>query len=169
VLNSRTRVADEKPPAHVSLNIKEAFVRLCAYCAYQERSRSEIMEKMQHYGLEDEEKQALMIRLEEENFYNEQRFANAYAGGKFRMQHWGRLKIKQGLKARGIGTPEINRAMGEEIPDEAYFSTLMALLYKKKQGLFKDPTFMRKQKLVNYALGKGYELDLVLHAVSEII
>lgn len=165
-MNSRTRVADDKPPAAISLGNREAYVRLSAYCAYQERCRTEIMEKMEHYGLAHSQKQALMNQLEEDNFYNEQRFAKAYAGGKFRLLGWGKLKIRQGLKARGIDSSEINKAIHEEISDESYLETLSTFLNKKANSLSKEKPFLKKQKLVSYALGKGYELDIVLDVVN---
>ncbi|MES2387583.1 MAG: RecX family transcriptional regulator [Bacteroidota bacterium] len=161
-LKSRPAAGD-KPPANIaSLSSKDAWLKICAYCAYQERSRTEIMEKMRHYGLGQEAGQELMNRLEQENFYSEQRFANAYAGGKFRMLHWGKLKIKQGLRANGVGLAEIKVAFEQEIPEEDYVDGLQRLIERKENTLTEASPMLRKQKLISYALGKGYELDLVL-------
>ena len=166
-MKPKSRPDDDKPPAGgVALSPKEAYLKLSSFCAYQERSRSEIMEKIQHYGLDQNTAQELMNRLEAENFYSEQRFANAYAGGKFRHLRWGKLKIKQGLRARGIGSAEIVRAFAEEIPEAEYTDMLQTLLLRKYQTLQTGKPTLRKQKLISYALGKGYELDLVLDVLQ---
>jgi regulatory protein len=91
---------------------------------------------------------------------NEERYAIAFARGKFRMKQWGRTKIKQELKMKKISPYCIKKAM-EEITDEAYIQTLTELLEKKKNLLNEEDDFKRNYKLLQYALGKGYESELI--------
>ena len=54
-----------------------------------------------------------MTKLIEEGYLNEERFAVAFARGKFRMKSWGRNKIIQEMKRRGISEYCIGFAIGQ--------------------------------------------------------
>lgn len=146
----------------------EAKAKAMAYCAYQERSQQEVRDKLYEYGLHSDEVERLIADLIGENFVNEERFAKAYAGGKFRIKQWGRHKIQQGLKQHRISDYCIRKGMAELDPDE-YYSTLQNLIRKKKDSLKEKDLFTLKSKLARYALGKGYEQDLIWEAINEAL
>ena len=79
---------------------EEAYRKALDYCAYQERCHQEVRDKLYYWGLHSEDVEALISQLISEGFLNEERFAKAYAGGKFRIKNWGRNKIKKELKHR---------------------------------------------------------------------
>jgi regulatory protein len=83
------------------LTTEQAFQKLKHFCAWQERCHSEVKEKAFSLGLRKAQADELVSRLIEENYLNEERFARQFAGGKFRMKQWGRIKIKSGLKQKG--------------------------------------------------------------------
>ena len=78
-------------PAQAKINIEN-------YCAYQERSHRQVRNKLFTYGLYSSEVESIISDLISSGFLNEERFAKAYAGGKFRMKSWGRAKIEYQLK-----------------------------------------------------------------------
>lgn len=139
-----------------------------AYCAYQERSQQELRDKLYDYGLRPDEVENMIADLIGDNFLNEERFAKAYAGGKFRVKKWGRYKIRQGLKLHKISDYCQRKGMAEIDPEE-YYNTLKELLSRKKQGLKEKDLFALKTKLARYVIGKGYEQDLVWEAINEIL
>ena len=61
------------------------------YCAYQERCHEEVRTKILSMKVYGDTLERVMDALIHEDFLNEERFAIAYAGGKFRMKKWGRL------------------------------------------------------------------------------
>ncbi len=144
----------------------EAKVKAMAYCAYQERSQQQLRDKLYEYGLTPDEVENLIADLIGENFLNEERFAKAYAGGKFRIKQWGRYKIQQGLKQHRISDYCIRKGMNEIDPEE-YYNTLRMLLQKKKDGLREKDSFTLNSKLARYAISKGFEQDLVWEAIKE--
>jgi regulatory protein len=146
----------------------EAQVKAMAYCAYQERSQQQLRDKLYEYGLYPEEVENMIADLIGDNFINEERFAKAYAGGKFRMQKWGRHKIRQGLQQHKISDYCLRKGMAEIEPEE-YYDTLKELLSKKRAGLKEKDPFALKSKLARYAIGKGYEQDLTWEAINEIL
>ncbi len=152
-----------KKPKHYSP--ADAYVRITAFCAYQERTQQEVRDKLYTYGLEEDEVEEIIVRLIQENYVNEERFAKTFAGGKFRMKKWGRVKIKLELKARGLSAYCIQKGMNEIDPD-AYWETLVELAQKKDATETERNPLARKQKVARFLIGKGYEQDLVWEAVN---
>jgi len=138
----------------------EAYPRICRYCAYQERSHKEVRNKLFTYGLFPSEVDEMISRLITDGFLNEERFARAFAGGKFRMQKWGRHKITRALQAHGLNNRCIQRGL-QEIDGASYSKTLKALLVKKLAALNEPDPFRARQKAGMFAIGKGYEPERV--------
>ncbi len=135
------------------------------FCAFQERAQQEVRDKLYGWGLHKNDVEATISQLIEDNFLNEERFARAYARGKFKMKGWGRIKIKQGLKIKQISAPLIRIAM-EEIDSQEYFATLESLIHKKESLLREADDFKRKHKLFQYAIGRGYESNLIAEVMD---
>src|SRR5690606_26754360 len=98
-------------PFKKQLTPEQALQKLKHYCAYQERSHSEVVEKLYSLGVWKREHDAIIASLIEEGYLNEERFAIAFAGGKFRMKKWGRTKIKYELKQRQVSEYSIKKAL----------------------------------------------------------
>jgi regulatory protein len=96
----------------------------------------------------------------EQNYLNEERFAKAFAGGKFRVKHWGRNKIRQELKARHVSEYCINAGM-KEIDEDVYMETLKTLASEKLESIKEKNPLARKNKTAQFLMGKGYEADLI--------
>ncbi len=145
----------------------QAFEKIKSYCAYQERSHYEVKEKLYGYGLRKEEVDRILAALITENYLNEQRFAEAYASGKFRIKHWGRYKIKQGLLAKRVSEYCIRKALSQ-IGEEEYYETLRKIIEKKSLSLREKNPLLKKQKLLNYAVSKGFESDLAHEILRDL-
>src|SRR5438445_10764263 len=94
-----------------SITLAEALSKIYRYCAYQERSHREVKAKLFDYGLRSGEVDEIVSRLITEGFLNEERFARAFAGGKFRMMKWGKLKIQRELEIAGLTSKCIARGL----------------------------------------------------------
>jgi regulatory protein len=145
----------------------EALGRLRKYCAYQERCHQEIRNKLWSWGFNAEDMDRACVQLMEEGMLNEERYAKALAGGKFRTKGWGRRKILETLKHKGI-SPYLVKASMKEINDEDYEKKLHTLLEKKAHSLRGEQPIVRKQKLARFAIGKGYETELVWRILANI-
>jgi regulatory protein len=149
------------------LTPSDALSRAYNFCAYQERSHREVKEKLFSYGLSSDDVDQILSKLISEGFVNEERFAKAYAGGKFRMKKWGRLKIENELNALGLSPRNITKGL-QEIVDEDYEETLQRLLEKKESALQEPDKFKKRDKLGKYAIGRGYEPELVWKMVKKM-
>ncbi len=133
------------------------------YCALQDRCITEIQSKLKYWGADPELTAQLTQALIEEGFIDEQRFANAFARGKFRNLQWGRVKIRFELKNKGITQSMIDKAL-LEIEEEAYLSCLNNLIAKKRKSVSgKDPL-----KIMRFLASKGFETDVIRKVMKTI-
>jgi regulatory protein len=149
------------------LTKEEALQKLRQYCAYQERSHYEARQKLYELGIRKQDQDEIISTLIEEDYLNEERFARAFAGGKFRMKDWGRKKIYYALREKRVSEYNIKQAM-KEIDEEEYLKNLKEMAQEKYESLKNEQYLVRKKKTVDHLLQKGYEPDLVTRAVNEL-
>jgi regulatory protein len=145
-----------------SLTREQVYQKLRQYCAYQDRCHSEVKTRAYSFGLRKSEVEELTSKLIEENCLNEERFAKAFAGGKFRIKKWGRIKIRSELKNKQISNYCISAAL-DEIDDLIYKETLHKLAVKRWNSITGPGTnlFVKMTKTRGHLLLKGYEAYLV--------
>lgn len=136
------------------------------YCVYQERSQQEVRQKLYDLGLYPRDVEQIISELIGNNFLNEERFANAYALGKFRIKGWGKIKIKQGLKLKRVPEGMIKKAL-QQIDLDDYLAKLKGILEKKSVLLKDKEPYKRSYQLKQYAFGKGYEGNLVADVLKD--
>ena len=147
---------------------EQAIPKIKHYCAYQERCHAEVRDKLYSYGLHKKEVEPIISLLISENYLNEERFAILYADGKFQMNQWGKIKIKQALKLKQVNDYCIKKAL-KEIDGTSYKKTFQKLAEQKLKTLKSEKNiFVKKRKLQDYLLQKGYESDLVREEVGKI-
>jgi regulatory protein len=138
----------------------EALARLQRYCAYQERSHREVRTKLLELKIYGDDLEEIIAKLIADNFLNEERFARAYARGKFKIKQWGRRRIVQGLQQHEVSAYSIRKAL-EEIEPADYKKTLQEVISKKKALLTAETDFELQNKLAQYAVSRGFESELV--------
>lgn len=145
----------------------QALARIRHYCAYQERCHKEVKDKLLGYGLNVREAEEIISNLIADDFLNEQRFAIHFAGGKFRAKKWGRRKIEMELKKREVSDYCIRKAM-EIINGEAYDEVFFKLAEKKKLSLKSEKNiFIKKRKIKDFLLSKGYEAEMIYAYINK--
>jgi regulatory protein len=148
------------PKAKKITEEKVALVKAEHYCAYQERSQQEVRDKLYEWKLWTDAVENIISQLISANFLNEERFAKTYTKGKFNQKGWGKIKIKQGLKLKQVPDVLIKKALQTIDPDD-YFTTLERTLQKKALLIPEKDPYKRRYKLQQYAMGRGYESDLI--------
>jgi len=150
------------------ITVAEALKKMERYCAYQERCHKEIEDKLKTMRLIPEAREKIILHLLEHNFLNEERFAKAFARGKFRIKHWGRQRIVRELKYRGISPYNIKTAL-EEISENEYLQSFHAIAEKKYTSLRNLEPHKKRKKLTDYLVYRGWENQLVFDKVKELI
>ena len=128
------------------------------FCAYRERCPKEVRTKLAEFGLSRADADQIYAVLEEDKFFQEERFAMAFAGGKFRYNSWGRVRIRQELKMRSISSEIIVQAL-ESIDQEEYEVLLQKLMDRKREQYAGDDN--AREKTAASLIRAGFEMDLV--------
>ena len=150
------------------LTKEQALQKAKHYCGYQERSHTEVKEKLYALGLRKQEVEESLSQLIEEDYLNEERYACQFAGGHFRMKQWGRVKITWELKQKRVSEYCIKKGLREI--DEADYIKTLSKLTAAKWGTLKTENnlFVKLRKMQDYLLQKGYETGLIKDAIDEV-
>lgn len=140
--------------------VREAKVKAARFCAYRERAPLEVREKLVSYGLDGDQLDQTFNELVQEGFLNEQRFASAYANGKLRIKKWGKLKIRRGLEIYQLDPGCIFTAL-KLLPEIEYMDTMKQHIERKGRKLKENDPYIRKHKIAQFVISKGFEPDLV--------
>jgi regulatory protein len=150
------------------LTPRQAKPKIEHYCNYQERCHQEVANKLYEFGLGTDDVNALLSHLVKSNLLNEERFAIAFAGGKFRQKQWGKNKIIRELKMRKVSDYCIKKAL-LEIDGDHYHKTMEHLAEKYNRTLRDKLPFMRRQKILKHLVGKGYEYELAQEVIDSML
>ena len=142
-----------------------AYEKAALICSRSEKCTSEVLEKLKIWGLSSTESELVIEKLIAENYLNDERFARAYAKDKFRFNHWGKQKIEYMLRAKKI-SPDIMELAFEEISEDDYFEDLRKLLTDKEKSIKAKDKYDKRNKLMRFALGRGFE-SVKVYAVLE--
>lgn len=148
-------------------SLKEAIHKIEHFCAYQERSHEEVVQKLRSMKMDSEEIDSIMVHLISDNFLNEERFACSFARGKHRIKHWGKIRIVNELKSKKITQTLINIALKEITPEE-YATTFHTLAERHWESIRETNLMKKRKKFCDYMLRRGFESNLVYDKVKEL-
>jgi regulatory protein len=145
-------------PKDKVFTVDEVLMKTESFCAYRERCPKEVRARIAELGMRGNDAEQIYQSLEADGYFKESRFATAYAGGKFRMNHWGKIRIKMELRMRDIDPNIIEEAL-DSIDEETYLETLDLLIAKKKEHYKNDE--QPRLKAAAALIRVGFEPDLV--------
>jgi regulatory protein len=119
-----------------------------------------MLEKMRRWELDDEAQARVMQRLVSERYVDDERYARAFVKDKVRYNKWGRRKVEQALWQKHIDE-DIRQRVLDEVDDEEYLAVLRPLLKQKRKTTKADSDYELNQKLVRFALGRGFTFDII--------
>lgn len=145
---------------------QELLYRATALCASSEHCCHDIQEKLQRWGATETENAEILSFLLKEKYIDEERFCRAYAKDKMRYNHWGRQKIDQGMRMLGLDSQHRRQAL-EELQEEEYMEILASILSSKQRSVKAKNSYERNGKLIRFALGRGFEMELIRQCLPE--
>lgn len=154
---------------HTTYTVDEARNKLEQYCAYQDRCHREVNSKLREMRMIPEAIDQIVTHLIQENYLNEERFSKSFARGKFRIKKWGKNRIINELKAKGITKYNIECAL-KEIDDKEYYNCFEELAQKRLAQLTLEKNkYKKRKKLADYLLYRGWPGDWVYEKTRELI
>lgn len=146
----------------------EILYKLAARCSVSEQCLNDIENKLAKYDLPEEERTRILRHLVEEKYVDDQRYAEAYVRDKYRFNKWGRMKIAQGLRIKGIDNETISEAMGA-IDETEYLSILRDLIKAKRKSTKGKSDYEINGKLARFATGRGFEYSAIRQCLGSDI
>lgn len=148
-----------------TFSIQELKQKAERFCAYQERCHKDVSQKLYELGATSVETNEILAYLIENNFLNEERFAQSFARGKFRIKKYGKLRIINELKLRNISKYNIEKAL-QEISDEEYEAVFAELSEKAWHSITEKNKLKKKKKFCDFLFRKGYESQRIYMALK---
>lgn len=142
-----------------------AYLQLAQLCARSEHCQYELTEKMRRWGMTEEAQARVMQRLVSERYVDDLRFARAFVKDKILYNKWGRRKVEQALWAKRI-SDDVRAEVLSEVADEQYLSVLRPLLKQKRRSIKAATDYELNQKLVKFALGRGFTYNIIRQCVD---
>ena len=148
-------------------DVKIVKERIRHYCAVMDRCQYQVITKLKSYGVSDSLANEILIELIQNKYLDEERFARSFCSGKFKIKRWGRKKIAYELSK--LKVPKSCVLLGMLEINEADYKDVIKHLVNKKMVSLKDKnTYVRKKKVVEYLLRKGYESELVWSYIHKL-
>ena len=144
----------------------QALEKAKRYCAAQEHCQFDVRRKLFAWFIEEEKAEWIIGELICEGYINEERFARAFARGKFNIKSWGKQKIIMELKKRNISDYCIKKALSE-INEENYTNRLSDIAKKWLDKHKGETAIAKKQKLFRYLASKGYQMDEIWDYINK--
>jgi regulatory protein len=147
---------------------EQALQRLQRLCSRAEKCVADVRRKLSDWELAPGEAAAIVAQLQAAGFVDERRYAKAFVHDKITLSRWGALKVQKALKNKKINDDIIREALRgvDKLTQE---QMLACLLSHKNKSLMADPPAARKAKLLRFALGRGFEYEMSLRAVDELM
>ena len=139
---------------------QEAYLQLAALCAQAEHCQQEMRDKMRRWELDETVQNRIIARLVKERYINDERYTRAFVKDKIRYNKWGRRKVQQALWMKHIDT-DIQQRVLDEIDEKEYLDVLRPLLKQKRKSIKAANDYELNQKLVRFALGRGFGFDII--------
>lgn len=142
------------------LSADNALMRLENLCSRSEHCEWELREKLRVWGIGENDAARILESLESARYYDDARFAAAFARDKLVYNRWGRRKIAMGLKAKRIRNDIVDDAL-ESIDSEEYLAILEGFMRAKARTVKEGDTYEGRARLYKAALSRGFESQLI--------
>ena len=154
-----------KPKKEITEDV--AFSRLSAACARSEHSSGQVRDRMRVWGLDSETQERVLAKLVEGRYIDDRRFCEMFVNDKIKFGRWGRRKVEAALWQKGIGS-DIATPVLDAVADELYLEALLPLLRSKQRTVKGRTPYERHYKLLSYAIGRGFGIDLVKQCLNKL-
>lgn len=144
-----------------------AMKRAASFCAESERSVDEVERRLRKWGVDGDDIDSIIDKLKSDDFVNDERYCKAYINDRFRLNHWGKVKIVYELKKRGLDKEYIDAAI-DDIDDDEYTEVLRKLIDDKLRTIKDTDVYSAKVKILGYALRRGFESDIVSKILKDV-
>lgn len=146
---------------------EQALQKLAALCSQSEHCTSEMKEKMTRWGIEDDAQQRVMEYLVANRYVDDRRYARSFVNDKLKYNKWGPRKIEQALWMKHIDDSIRQEAL-DDVDNAEYICVLRPLLQSKRKTTKAESDYEMNQKLLRFALGRGFTFEQVKEVIDDV-
>ena len=148
---------------------RKTFARAVKLLAAKPRSIAELRERLlRGKSTNDEVVEAVIARLREYGYLNDERFAFSYASYKVKQRPLGRRRLERDLKFKKVDTNVANQALEmvfTETPEEQLIDQAIA---KRLRLRGKPKNRLEAKSLFDHLLRQGFQFELVSERVRAL-
>ncbi len=165
---SRVECDDVTPRERKTKTAEQALNALMRLCSKAEKSSGDALRLMYTWGVPMAERQGVLQKLIELRFIDDARYAEAYTREKSAIAGWGARKIAQHLYQKGVAKEIVERTLATLQGDDQR-AMLEKRLQRKLPSVKATNDYELRGKLLRYALGLGYDYDMVTSVIEKVI
>ena len=147
---------------------KEAYAKMAQLCSRSEQCSADIRKKMVVYEIMDELVEEIITKLKEEKFLDDERYVKAYVSDKFRLNKWGKIKMRYYLKAKGLSDEIIEIGLNE-IDEDQYKKVLISTMKDKAKSIRNKEKFEKMGQIIRFTQSRGFEPEIIHRYLNEVI
>lgn len=152
----------------VKLTEQNALYRVAAYCSKAERCEYDVRKKLVAWELSEEEQSRIIKRLKDEKYLDNSRYCRSYINDKVKYNKWGEKKIIFEFRKKMIAEKDYLPHL-EDITKDDFEEQLIHILKVKNRTTKAKDDYDCKTKLMRFALGRGFQMDLVIKCVDNLL
>ncbi|MDD3844050.1 MAG: regulatory protein RecX [Bacteroidales bacterium] len=154
---------------HDDLNKEMALGAMQRVCSGRELCVTDVLRRLRKYSISQDDLSWVVESLLKDGFVDESRYAKAFVRDKVLLSGWGVKKIIWALKNKGIDKLVIDEAIKEITLSEEPVRLEAILKYKLKSYRKTDNAKQLNNKMVRFALSRGFSLDISLSVVNKLL
>ena len=150
--------------SRISDCMKKAFNLL----AYRNRTSFELSKRLKEVGFSSDEIDFTIKKLDSIGYLNDEKFLKDYIGSAVRKGHSER-KIAFSLSTLGVPKEEYTHFIDKICTEDSQAEAVERLIEKKIKELSKLDKYKKKQRLVAYLSGKGFDFEIIFSQIDKFI
>lgn len=131
------------------------FKRVAWLCSRREYCSRGIMELLRRKGVEESEADEILLRLRQQKYVDDARYAASFARDKALLAGWGPKKIAYELSVKGISEETVQSAL-DSVDKDGSLRRMEEVLRVKWNSVKAPSHAERKLKVLRFAVSRGY-------------
>jgi len=163
--------SDEKPCEIKDLEKarRKTFDRAVNLLTYKPRSENELRQRLLEKDWTNAEiVEAVLAKLKEYNYLNDDQFAKEFAASRLRQKPIGKRVLKQKLALKRLDKETVDAALEKAFEDTPEEDVIERAIEKRLRIKGKPETREDSKKFYDYLLRQGFSYDLVSNKMREI-
>ncbi|OGW51320.1 MAG: hypothetical protein A2078_13730 [Nitrospirae bacterium GWC2_57_9] len=138
------------------------------YLSLRPRSRAEVERKLTEKEFPPAVIQTVLAGLDRLGYVNDREFAGLWARSRVRLRGFGRRRIEQELRSRGVSRDIIHETLAGLFADSSEAEVARKEAQKKLKALERFEPCVRRRRLAGHLERKGFSSDIITAIIRDM-